>query len=345
MLSNPLFVRCGQVIVTSCKNPFLNLAKELCLLYGPNKYEKSLFLWQNSPTVVIGKHQNPYKECNLEYMNKHNITLARRCTGGGAVYQDLGNTNWTFVDSVFDPVSNTSLICSALSNFGVIGTQTGRNDVEVNGRKVSGSAFRKTIGKSIHHGTLLVDVNLDNMNSCLSPDNKKLEAKGVDSVRSRVLNLKELSPEITHSAFCEALIGEFRKRFCDCSVTWLDEESLMKDPDVRVRYETLVSREWLFGSCSSASITASKKFDFGLFDVIMHMEKGGVKSCKVHSDCLYTDIVEELEQCVNAIAMNYSSKERALKKFVDLRKTPKEKQIAKELAIWISQEMKKLAFA
>lgn len=324
------FSRWDRIIVTSCKNPFVNLAKELDLLYGANGHEKTLFLWRNYPTVVIGKHQNPYKECNIEYMNNQKVVLSRRPTGGGAVYQDLGNTNWTFVDPVLDTALNTSMICSALSSFGIEACLTGRNDVEVNGRKVSGAAFRKTPGRSIHHGTLLIDVDIGKMVSCLSPDKKKLEAKGVDSVRSRVVNLQELSSKITHESFCQALIDEFQKKVGKCPVTWIDESSLMKDDSVRKRYEMLASKEWLFGRCSTAAVAASKKFDFGLFDVTLRMDKGCVASFQVHSDCLSTDLVEKIEKCINT--RNFDVKEF---------KTPEERAMAKEVLVWLQSEMKK----
>ena len=338
MLSSAGLCRWNKIIVTSCRNPHVNLAKELTLLHTPMADEKILYLWRNDSVVVIGKHQNPYKECNIQFMNDHGVYLARRPTGGGAVYQDLGNTCWTFVDRHFDPKANTELLCRALKQFGINSQATGRNDVEVDGKKVSGAAFRRTPSRSIHHGTMLMNVNMQMLASCLTVSNAKLTAKGVDSVRSRVMNLKELAPQLTHESFCDALIREFQAAHGACPIEYVDQTSVLGEPEVKPVYEQLRSKEWLFGRCSNAEVAASKRFEFGLFDVMLKAENGKVTSVQVHSDCLIPEVVEKFEAWIN----DYKAEEA--QKLVATMKTQEEKRMAEDLAQWIIPEVKRWSF-
>jgi lipoate-protein ligase A len=226
-------------------------------------------------------------------MRDHNVALARRPTGGGAVYQDLGNSCWTFLGPEFDPQSNNAILIDALSRLGIQASPTGRNDLEVANRKVSGAAFRRTPFRSIHHGTLLRDVNMDMLAQCLTVDPAKLKAKGVPSVRSRVLNLCERWPELTHDAFCRELIDAFQRKHGQVRVEKIGEHEMLDNSDVKKTFGELSARDWLFGTWSdSAPFSASKKFDFGLFEVSARVDNGKVTECAVNTDCLSTDVVE-----------------------------------------------------
>ena len=346
MLSTSALTRGNRIIVTSCRNPHINLATELALFNAPLRDEKILYLWRNDRVVVIGKHQNPYKECNVPFMQQNNVYLARRPTGGGAVYQDLGNTCWTFVDSRFDPKANTDILCRALKKFGIHAYGTGRNDVEVDGKKVSGAAFRREPGKSIHHGTTLMNVDMKMLASCLTVNSAKLTAKGVDSVRARVMNLVEIAPGLTHDKFCDAIISEFQKAHGKCPTEFIDEKSVLKDNEVRRIYQQLSSQEWLFGRCSNAEVTASKRFDFGLFDVMLKAESGKVATVQIHSDCLIPEVVEKFEACINnRQSLNRASLTEAERQaFINSMKNKEEKQMAEKLLQWILPEMKKWSF-
>ena len=340
MLSRTQFCRWNRIIVTSSTNPYLNLAQELALFDTPLRDERILYLWRNSPVVVIGKHQNPYKECNIHFMNQNGVYLARRPTGGGAVYQDLGNTCWTFIDTRFEPRENTRLLCNALRRFGIKAVGTGRNDVEVDGKKVSGAAFRRTPTKSIHHGTMLLNVNMSMLVSCLTVSGTKLAAKGVDSVRSRVVNLSEMCPQLNHDKFCDALIAEFQKMQGECPIKYIGEQVMLADPRVKAEYETLKSKEWLYRGCAKADIATSKRFDFGLFDVVLQMERGEVKNCQVNSDCLIPEVVEKFEECINKVGRATVKRIDYKADFVNSMGTKEEKEMAEELLKWILPEMK-----
>lgn len=174
-----------------------------------------LFIWRNTKTIIIGKHQNPWKECRVQLLEADNVVLARRKSGGGCVYQDMGNSVFSFLNPIADfskedyKTMNNSVLIESLTKIGVVGAEpTGRNDICVNGRKVSGSAYKLSLGrrdgsgrKALHHGTMLLDLDLKALEKYLSPNKAKLLSKGVDSVVSRVLNLKEVVPHLTHEVF------------------------------------------------------------------------------------------------------------------------------------------------
>lgn len=158
-----------------------------------------LFLWQNSDTVVIGRHQNPYKECDLAAMRKDNIALARRPSGGGAVFHDDKNLNFSFIYDKrdYDPERNYGIIINALRALGISAEKSGRNDILTQGKKFSGNAFYRAGGASVHHGTIMIGVNMARLARYLNASALKLASKGVDSVSSRVINLSALMPGLS----------------------------------------------------------------------------------------------------------------------------------------------------
>lgn len=192
-----------------------NLATEEYIFEHVEIANPLLYLWRNSPTIIIGKHQNPWKECHVQKLEDDNVTLARRKSGGGCVYQDLGNSVFSFINPVKDygkqdfKTMNNEVLIESLNKFGIKAEASGRNDLIVNGRKVSGSAYKLKLGRndgtgkrSLHHGTMLINLELDALGKYLNPNKKKLLSKGVDSVVSRVLNLAEVDSTINHETFC-----------------------------------------------------------------------------------------------------------------------------------------------
>ena len=206
----------ARIYVSDSYDPWLNLAMEDWIFHEMEDVEQVLFLWRNSPTVVIGRSQNPWVECKLDLMSKNGVKLARRQSGGGAVYHDLGNTNFTFLSRKlqYDKMRNLNIIIKALSNLGLESHCQGRNDLVVKlsdggYRKISGSAFKEKVDKAFHHGTLLLDADLQALSQYLSPNKKKLVAKGVKSVRSRVINCNDIVPGLQHSQVCDAIVKQF----------------------------------------------------------------------------------------------------------------------------------------
>ncbi len=204
-----------RLLLSDSYDPWFNLAVEECIFRQMPATQRVLFLWRNADTVVIGRAQNPWKECNTRRMEEDHVRLARRSSGGGAVFHDLGNTCFTFMAGKpeYDKTVSTAIVLAALNSLGVTAEASGRNDLVVKtdsgDRKVSGSAYRETMDRGFHHGTLLLNADLSRLANYLNPDQKKLQAKGITSVRGRVANLVELLPGITHQQVCEAIQEAF----------------------------------------------------------------------------------------------------------------------------------------
>ncbi len=204
-----------RLLLSDSYDPWFNLAVEECIFRQMPATQRVLFLWRNADTVVIGRAQNPWKECNTRRMEEDHVRLARRSSGGGAVFHDLGNTCFTFMAGKpeYDKTVSTAIVLAALNSLGVTADASGRNDLVVKtdsgDRKVSGSAYRETMDRGFHHGTLLLNADLSRLANYLNPDQKKLQAKGITSVRGRVANLVELLPGITHQQVCEAIQEAF----------------------------------------------------------------------------------------------------------------------------------------
>ncbi len=174
-----------------------------------------LVLWVDSECVVIGRHQNPWVECDIIKMEADDVPLVRRVSGGGAVYHDPGNSNFSFIAPAaeYDQATHVEILLSALRALGIDATANDRNDLLLHGRKFSGSAYRHSRGHSLHHGTLLVHANLDRLLAYLRGSATQITSKATQSVRSRVINLNEASSSITHSAVWDALEAAWLDRF------------------------------------------------------------------------------------------------------------------------------------
>ena len=194
-------------------DPFFNLAVEEYLLQNTDEGCCTLYLWQNQNTVVIGRNQNAFKECRTTLLENEGGKLARRLSGGGAVFHDLGNLNFTFLvpTADYDLDKQLKVIELACEKLGVKVERSGRNDILADGRKFSGNAFYKNGPRAYHHGTLMVDVDREKMSRYLNPSKAKLSSKGVDSVRSRVVNLKELASDTTIELLSEKLAEAFEE--------------------------------------------------------------------------------------------------------------------------------------
>lgn len=183
-----------RLLLSESYDPWFNLAVEECIFKQMPADQRVLFLWRNDNTVVIGRAQNPWKECNTRKMEEDGVKLARRSSGGGAVFHDLGNTCFTFMAGKpeYNKTISTQIILDGLSKAGIQATASGRNDLVVpladGERKISGSAYKETKDRGFHHGTLLINADLSRLANYLNPDPKKLQAKGITSVRSRVTN-------------------------------------------------------------------------------------------------------------------------------------------------------------
>lgn len=260
-----------------------------------------LFLWRNDSTVVIGRNQNPWSECNLAQMKEDKVTLARRTTGGGAVFQDLGNTNFTFLSpkEAYKRENNVHVIFDALKKFGIEGEASGRNDLTIpfpdGPRKFSGSAYREKKDRAFHHGTLLLHANLTRLGNYLTPNPKKLQAKGKESVRARVANLNEVNPDINNDLVVQATVEAFEKFYgAKADLEALNMASLQQIPELKAQFDLLSSWEWLYGNTLEFSHKMDEYLSLGFFDFQFKVEDGVIKDLKIFTDCLYPAVSEEL---------------------------------------------------
>eukprot|EP00736_Rhodelphis_marinus_P006058 Rmarinus@m.3874 len=324
-------------------NPFFNLATEDWLFRSGDPTYQTMFLWRNEPTVVIGKHQNPWKEARTEMMEQKGIHLARRQSGGGAVYQDLGNSCFTFMGprEEFKKEINNSIICRALSRFGITAEVSGRNDLIVDGRKVSGSAYKMLPDRAFHHGTLLLDVDLNVMVDVLNPSKAKLESKGIDSVRSRVVNMSSLNPTLTHDTLGEALVQEFlAEHDADCKVEDLDHDHLAEIPELKKRYEELENWEWRFGKTPKFTHVMEKKFDWANIEVCLRVKDGLIVYAAIFTDALTPDMIDVVSSALFGVQYTPHDVSASLQAAVKVmssssESSPEDIAHAKEFSAWL----------
>lgn len=275
-------------------DPYYNLALEQFLMETVPEDCCILYLWQNRKTVVIGRNQNPWKECRTTELAKDGGHLARRLSGGGAVYHDLGNLNFTFLVSKknYDLDRQMQVILGGCRGVGIEAELTGRNDVTVEGRKISGNAYYDSKGKAYHHGTLLIDVNPQDLARYLTPSKAKLQSKGVDSVRSRVLNLREKLPELTIAGMQEQLIAAF-SRVYGLPVSRLPEDYIDGAAVEALRARN-ASWEWNYGRMCRTAFRCEEKFSWGSFELQLEVDNGLVREALVHTDAMDWTLAEPL---------------------------------------------------
>ena len=279
-------------------NPYHNIATEKRLLEKVQPGQCILYLWQNKNTVVIGRNQNPWVECRTTMLQEDGGHLARRLSGGGAVFHDLGNLNFTFLvtEEDYDLDKQLSVIEKACSYAGITATRSGRNDVLAEGCKFSGNAFYHSQGKAYHHGTLLIDADMEKLGKYLTPPKSKLEAKGVASVRSRVINLKDLSPTLTIQRMAEYMEKAFGDIYAGTPepVTLNEEDLQLVD-----QYKSELSDwNWLYGQKLPFSFECSDRFSWGGITLQLHLASGHIETAQVFTDAMDWSLGETVEKAL-----------------------------------------------
>ena len=292
-----------KIFLSESLNPHLNLATEEWIFHNLDPSMQVLFLWRNDNTVVIGRNQNPWSECNLAKMKEDQVHLARRTTGGGAVFHDLGNTNFTFLSpkESYKRENNIQIILNALKEFGIQGEASGRNDLLIpfhdGPRKFSGSAYREKKDRAFHHGTLLLHADLTRLGNYLTPNPKKLQAKGKESVRARVANLDEVRPGIEAKHIVEYMVPAFEKFYnSKADIEMLSLESVNKNAELKGHYDQLSSWEWLYGNTLEFSHKMDDYLSLGFFEFNFKVEDGMIKDLAIYTDCLYPTLIEQLTE-------------------------------------------------
>jgi len=293
-------------------DPHYNLAVEEYLLESVEPGQCVLYLWQNRNTVVIGRNQNPWKECRTTLLEQEGGHLARRLSGGGAVFHDLGNLNFTFLVCLEDysVPRQMEVIRSAVASLGIPAEVSGRNDILAQGRKFSGNAFYKNGRQAYHHGTLLVAADMEKLGRYLHPSRAKLKAKGVESVRSRVVNLQELNPAVTVDSLKKALKEAFS------NVYGLPVEALpsacLDETAIGQLTERNRSWQWNYGQKLPFTFECEDRFSWGEVQVQLQIEHGIIQNAKLYSDCLEEEMIPQWEMHLRGCRLERQSLEAAL---------------------------------
>ncbi len=287
-------------------NPKLNLAiEEYCIRNLPNGSDYLLF-YINEPSIIIGRNQNTLEEIDKEYVEAHNIHVVRRISGGGAVYHDLGNLNFSFMtDYAFNKLNNfvqfTQPIVNVLNQMGVPAELKGRNDIVVHDKKISGNAQFSSVKRMFNHGTLLLNCDLDEVGKALTVKMIKIKSKAHKSARARVANISEFMDEVISTEEFKARILKSiyadNPNFETYKLTKADWEGIHKLHD-----EKYNSWDWNYGRSPKFDIQRTKKFASGIIDLRIKVKKGGdIEYVKIYGDFFGKDPVEDIENKLEGV--------------------------------------------
>lgn len=319
-----------QFYESKALDPYTNLAKEKLLFDAVDKDTLILYLWQNQNTVVIGRNQNAFTECRTELLREEGGTLARRLSGGGAVFHDIGNLNFTFICNTedLDVPKHMTVIQKACAYADIKTDISGRNDILADGRKFSGNAFYNSKGHSYHHGTILINADMDKLGRYLTPPKAKLETKGVKSVRSRVINLSELSPSLSCDNMKANLLHALEDVYKIKPVAFgnIDEN---KVTELKALYE---SWEYLYGTPLSFSTVCEGRLSFGSVEIQIRAKDGTITALKFFTDALDTELSQKVEKALVSCSFDLISIKNNL-----LKALPEDE--AKELTELIKEQI------
>ena len=279
-------------------DPDVNLATEQYVFDSLPRDRAWFMLWQNDNAIIIGKHQNTFAEINEPYVREHGIRVVRRLSGGGAVYHDLGNLNFTFAASpeVYDLQRQLNVVIEALTPLGIRAQFSGRNDIiALDGRKFSCNAFKHTKTCSMQHGTLLVHVDMEKLGRYLNPPMEKMKAKGVDSVRARVCNLCEFRPDLTVDMLRESLVKSFLASYGEARL--LDQ----KDFDIEALRARNAGWDWNYGQTPEFDLSLERRFPWGGLELMLKLKQGEVSRVKAYSDAMDAEIADRIERSLRGL--------------------------------------------
>ncbi len=302
-----------KYIESNSTDPYFNLALEEYVFDKLPKDESYFMLWQNANTIVIGKYQNAMQEINQKVVDERGIKVARRLSGGGAVYHDMGNLNFTFIVDQKD-VDGLNFkifvvpIVETLKGFGVEAEFTGRNDIVIGGRKISGNSQYIKRNRVMHHGCIMLDSDLEKVADALKVREAKFKSKSVKSVRSRVTTINDNAPvkismDEFKSALKEHILG-------DESVEpyQLTKEDLREIN--RLREEKYATWDWNYGRASRFEVTMEEKFDAGLVTVHMTAKDGRIIDIRFFGDFFGNGEIEDLEKALQGVILDNRLEEK-----------------------------------
>lgn len=292
-----------RYIISENTDAYFNLASEEYLLKHTD--EEIFYLWRNDNAIIVGKNQNTLSEINVDYVKEKNIKVVRRLTGGGAVYHDLGNLNYTFIENKKKNFNDFRGFCepitTALNEMGVEAEFSGRNDMTIEGKKFSGTAQCKYKDRVMHHGTLLFSSVKADISGALKPREIKFSGKSVKSVSSRITNISEhLEGDMD--------VIEFRNRVMKSVAGGMDQVTTFSDQEVseiiRLRDEKYAKWEWNYGHSPKFEMTREGRFPGGTLEVTLEVKKGVIEKIRIYGDFFGTRDVSTLESALTGVAHN-----------------------------------------
>ena len=303
-----------KYIETKWDIPYYNFALEDYLL-NEGKEDDYVFFYIHKPSIIVGKYQNTIEEINKDFIEENDISVARRLSGGGAVYHDHGNLNFSFVHKADKrDVNNfkkfTKPVIDALIELGLDAHLSGRNDILIDDKKISGNAQYYTNGRLLHHGTLLYDSQMSNLVKSLKVRDLKIKSKGIKSVKSRVANISDfLNNQLPIEDFKEYLLKSFYQSR-DIEKYELDDKAMNYiDKKVKEKYSTW---EWNFGKSPDFEIQKIHKFPFGILDTRLDVRDGVISHCKIYGDYFSKKDIVHLENSL--IGLKYDKSELSINK-------------------------------
>lgn len=315
--------------VSKSNDGWQNLAMDEWFLDHLQPDDLILYFYINRNAVIIGKNQNPWKECDLAAMERDGVQLVRRITGGGAVYHDMGNLNFSFIagSERYDVQRQLNVILQAVRSFGIPCEFSGRNDLLADGKKFSGNAFCARGALRQHHGTLLLRSDLGRLNNYLQVDPRKLKAKGVSSVRSRVCNLSEFTEDVN----LETMLAAIRRAY---EGEYGYSEDFVFGPEqvagVVPYYDKQQSWQWRLGKTPVFDLEVDTRFVWGGVQLLLTLREGRVERVEAFSDALDADLSEELRSRLTGCCFGSRAMYEALR--------PSQKEQIRDVAQWLLEQ-------
>ena len=281
----------NKLYISDSRDGWRNLAVDEYFIDTLGEEDMLLYFYVNSAAVIIGRGQNPWAECNLAAMERDGVQLVRRITGGGAVFHDAGNLNFSFIagEKIYNLERQLGMILNAVRSLGIPCDFSGRNDLLADGKKFSGNAFCQRGNIRQHHGTLLLNADLTRLQNYLNVDPRKLQAKGAKSVRSRVCNLSEYVPGLNCEQMLGALTQAFRAEYGDFEVI-----SGLKEDMIAPYIQKQRSEEWRLGKTPRFDLEIENRFPWGNVQMLLTLRQSRVDELDVYSDAIDVDLAREV---------------------------------------------------